>query len=197
MVLLKCLRPKLPLRAMIFFHCFERIFLIFWFGKTLTSLLSSWGFILNLIQCISELIGWEEIYWPWWISASQNLQLLHLVLVRSTVWFSNKQTKYPRCSYNWSELYTEKSMIIFRNSQFVRSTDKFYLAWFNFKYDLLILDTLELKNLNTTTSVAMPAQTHPSLLFVSWSLKLENLKPINESPESLYIYAKSILLVLL
>lgn len=137
LVLLKCLRPKLLLRAMLIFH-FLRAFSYFLIGKMLTPLLSSQEFILNSIQCISKLIGWEELYWPWWISASQNLQLLHLVLVSSTVWFSNKQTKYPRYSHNWSELYTEKSMNIFRNSQFVRSTDKFYLVWFNFKYDHLI-----------------------------------------------------------
>lgn len=104
----------------------------------------------------------------------QNLQLSHLVLVSSIVWFSNRQTKYPRYAHNWSELYTEKSMNVLRDSRFVRSTDKYYLVWFYFKYDWSILDILEQKNLNTTTSVAMLAQTHPSLFFVSWSLKLEN-----------------------
>lgn len=48
-----------------------------------------------------------------------------------------------------------------RNSRFVMNADKFSLAWFYFKYDSLILDILEWKNLNTTTSVVMPAQTHP------------------------------------
>lgn len=48
-----------------------------------------------------------------------------------------------------------------RNSRFVMNADKFYLAWFYFKYDSLSLDILEWKHLNTTTSVVMPAQTYP------------------------------------
>lgn len=41
------------------------------------------------------------------------------------------------------------------------------------------------------------ASTNISLFLVIWSLKLEMSKPIKENPESLHVYAKSVLFVLL
>lgn len=147
-------------------------------------LLSSLEFILNLFQQIPELTAWEEIHWACWISAHYTKpQHLHLVLVSCRVWFSNKQTKYPRYAHNWSELYTGKFMNFVRKPTFVMNADKFYLAWFYFKYDSFILDILEWKNLNTTISVVMPAQTHPVPCYSE--LKIRNVQANKGKPRIL------------
>lgn len=161
-----------------FFHFLRAFSYFFFIWENFNTLTNISGFYSEF-ESMHSMLGKKSTDPDEYQLIIQNLQLLHLVLVSSTVWFSNRQTKYPRYAHNWSELYTEKSMNVFRDSRFVRSTDKYYLVWFYFKYDCSILDTLERKNLNTTTSVAMPAQTHPSLFLVSWSLKLEKLKPIN------------------
>lgn len=68
-----------------------------------------------------------------------------------------------------------------RNSKVVMNADKFYLAWFYLKYDSLILDILEWENLNTTSSVVTPAQTHPYSCHLE--LKIRNVQANKGKPQ--------------
>lgn len=68
-----------------------------------------------------------------------------------------------------------------RNSKVVMNAAKFYLAWFYFRYDSLILDILDWENLNTTSSVVMPAQTHPYSCHLE--LKIRNVQANKGNPK--------------